>query len=206
MINADKKRMLIVEAAARRFAHFGLAKTTMSEIAKDLSFSKALLYYYFPDKNSLYAAVLDHVIKNAFEEIEVGLQRIADCHEAMMFMLDRRIAFITRFYTLLEHSLSAVQQIPDEMACVLAEPKDKELQLINTILKKGNQTGQLQVKNIQETSEIILYALVGMRFSVLRDIKSEVLFPTKEEFDRILNLQKKMATILLKGLSMSDGN
>lgn len=199
MVNADKKRILIVEAATRRFAHFGLAKTTMAEIAKDLSFSKALLYYYFPDKNSLYAAVLEHVINRAFEEIEVGLQDIVDCHEAMMFMLDRRIAFITKFYTLLEYSLSAVQQMPDEMSCVMAESKDKELQLINTILHKGNQTGQLQVENVQETSEIILYALVGMRFSVLSDIK-DVLFPTKEEFDRILTLQKKMATILLKGL------
>lgn len=199
MINADKKRLLIVEAATRRFAHFGLAKTTMSEIAKDLSFSKALLYYYFPDKNSLYAAVLDHVIKNAFEEIEERLQHITDCDEAMMFVLDRRIAFITKYYTLLEHSLSAVQQMPDEMACVMAESKESELQLLNTILHKGNQTGQLRVENIQETSEIILYALVGMRFSVLSDIK-DTLFPTKDEFDRILDLQKKMAAILLNGL------
>ncbi|HBI89157.1 MAG TPA: TetR/AcrR family transcriptional regulator, partial [Sphingobacterium sp.] len=56
MGNADVKRIKILEAATRRFAHFGMAKTTMSEIAKDLNFSKALLYYYFPDKNSLYSA------------------------------------------------------------------------------------------------------------------------------------------------------
>jgi TetR/AcrR family transcriptional repressor of mexJK operon len=47
MGNADVKRIKILEAATRRFAHFGMAKTTMSEIAKDLNFSKALLYYYF---------------------------------------------------------------------------------------------------------------------------------------------------------------
>ena len=62
MGNADVKRIKILEAATRRFAHFGMAKTTMSEIAKDLNFSKALLYYYFPDKNSLYSAVFEYVI------------------------------------------------------------------------------------------------------------------------------------------------
>lgn len=54
MENQDKKRILIIEAALKRFAHYGLSKTTMTEIAKDISFSKALLYYYFPDKLSLY--------------------------------------------------------------------------------------------------------------------------------------------------------
>ncbi|WP_257670081.1 TetR/AcrR family transcriptional regulator [Parapedobacter tibetensis] len=199
MINADKKRTQILEAATLRFAHFGMAKTTMSEIAQDLSFSKALLYYYFPDKNSLYAAVLDHVINKSFEEMEAGLPAITDCQEAMMFILDKRIEFITKFYNLLEHSVSAVQQIPDEMACVLRESKDKELQIIGTILQKGNDMGQLHVDDVKETAEIILFALVGMRFSILKDIKG-MLFPTKEEFDRILNLQKKMATVFLRGL------
>ncbi|WP_257658228.1 TetR/AcrR family transcriptional regulator [Parapedobacter lycopersici] len=199
MINADKKRTLILEAATRRFAHFGLTKTTMAEIAKDLSFSKALLYYYFPDKNSLYAAVLEHVMRKTFQEIEAGLSAINDCEEAMMYMLDKRIAFITKYYTLLEYSMSAVQQMPDEMACVMGEAKDEEIELISAILRKGNGNGQLKVDDVAETAEIILYALVGMRFSVLSDIKG-LLFPTKEEFDRILTLQKKMAIILLKGL------
>lgn len=199
MVNADKKRILILEAATRRFAHFGLNKTTMAEIAKDLSFSKALLYYYFPDKNSLYAAVLEHVIKKTFREIESGLEAISDCEEAMMYMLDKRIAFVTKYYTLLEYSMSAVQQMPDEMACVMGDAKDDEIKLISAVLRKGNESGQLKIDQIAETAEIILYALVGMRFSVLSDIK-DMLFPTKEEFDRILNMQKKMSLILLKGL------
>jgi len=199
MINADKKRTQILEAATRRFAHFGLAKTTMSEIAQDLSFSKALLYYYFPDKNALYAAVLEHVMARSFEEQEKELASIADCQVAMMFLLDKRMAFITKYYTLLEHSLSAVQQTPDEMTHVMEDSKDKEVALLRGILQKGVETGQLAIEDLQETAEIILFALAGMRFSILKDLKG-ILFPTKDEFDRILQLQKKMATVFLKGL------
>lgn len=199
MINADKKRTQILEAATRRFAHFGLAKTTMAEIAQDLSFSKALLYYYFPDKNALYAAVLEHVINQSFDEMEMALSAITDCREAMMFTLDKRIEFITRYYNLLEYSISAVQQVPDVMACVLEDSKDKERNILATILQKGIDTDQLQIDDVKETAEILLFALVGMRFSILKDIKG-ILFPTKEEFDRILALQKKMAAIFLRGL------
>lgn len=200
MVNADKKRTQILEAATRRFAHFGLAKTTMSEIAQDLSFSKALLYYYFPDKTALYAAVLEHVMAASFAELEKELDSIADCQKAMMFILDKRIAFVTKYYNLLEHSLSAVQQMPDEMAHVMEESKDKEVALIRGILQKGVESGQLFIEDVQETAEIILFALVGMRFSILKDLKG-MLFPRKDEFDRILQLQKKMATIFLKGLA-----
>ncbi|RYZ16531.1 MAG: TetR family transcriptional regulator, partial [Chitinophagaceae bacterium] len=35
----DQKRESILEAAIRRFAHFGVSKTTMNEIAADLSIS-----------------------------------------------------------------------------------------------------------------------------------------------------------------------
>lgn len=199
MVNADKKRTQIIEAATRRFAHFGLAKTTMSEIAQDLSFSKALLYYYFPDKNALYAAVLEYVINQSFEEIEADLPHITDCQEAIMFTLSKRNEFITRYYNLLEHSISVLQQIPDEMACVMSDSKDKEIELISGILQKGVDTGQLQVENVRETSEIMLFALAGMRFSILKDLNG-ILFPSKEEFDTILNMQKKMAIIFLNGL------
>ena len=34
--NVDEKKFIILEAAKKRFAHFGMAKTTMAEIAKDL--------------------------------------------------------------------------------------------------------------------------------------------------------------------------
>ena len=199
MINADKKRTQILEAAKRRFAHFGLAKTTMAEIAQDLSFSKALLYYYFPDKNALYAAVLAHVINQSFEEMDTAVATITDCYEAMMFTLDKRIEFVTRYYNLLEYSVSALQQVPDTMARVLEDAKEKERSILATILQKGIDTGQLQVDDVNEVAEILLFALVGMRFSILKDVKG-ILFPTKEEFDRILNLQKKMATVFLNGL------
>ena len=69
MENQDKKRIIIIEAALKRFAHYGLSKTTMSEIAKDISLSKALLYYYFPDKISLYVSTMEHLMQKLQAEV-----------------------------------------------------------------------------------------------------------------------------------------
>ena len=54
----DSKVTAIIEAARKRFAHYGLTKTTMNEIAADIGMSKASLYYYFPDKENLFVAVI----------------------------------------------------------------------------------------------------------------------------------------------------
>ena len=53
------KVQLIIEVAQKRFGLYGVEKTSMREIADDLKLSKASLYYYFPDKESLYKAVVE---------------------------------------------------------------------------------------------------------------------------------------------------
>ncbi|MEL7487911.1 MAG: TetR/AcrR family transcriptional regulator [Pseudomonadota bacterium] len=46
----DDTAVEILEAASRRFLHYGYGKTTMSEIAKDCNMSTGNLYRYFPAK------------------------------------------------------------------------------------------------------------------------------------------------------------
>ncbi|MGJ1242166.1 TetR/AcrR family transcriptional regulator [Sphingobacterium siyangense] len=199
MGNADVKRIKILEAATRRFAHFGMAKTTMSEIAKDLNFSKALLYYYFPDKNSLYSAVFEYVIDKMIEDIEDVIAQGGDFEEIMMYSIDMRVKIINQYYNLFEYTMKMVKELPDELEQVFKESYLREVEIIEKILIIGIDAGEIQVEDINETARILLYSLFGMRMGILKDMKN-MLFPTKEEFDHILSLQKKMMKIFLNGL------
>ncbi|WP_333864392.1 TetR/AcrR family transcriptional regulator [Sphingobacterium sp.] len=199
MGNADVKRIKILEAATRRFAHFGMAKTTMSEIAKDLNFSKALLYYYFPDKNSLYSAVFEYVIDKMIEDLEDVIAKGGNFEEIMMYSIDMRVKIINQYYNLFEYTMKMVKELPDELEQVFKESYLREVEIIEKILKIGIVAGEIQVEDINETARILLYSLFGMRMGILKDMKN-MLFPTKEEFDHILSLQKKMMKIFLNGL------
>ncbi|WP_270089769.1 TetR/AcrR family transcriptional regulator [Sphingobacterium sp. SYP-B4668] len=199
MANADLKRIKILEAATRRFAHFGMSKTTMAEIAKDLSFSKALLYYYFPDKNSLYSAVFEYVMDEMINEIGVYIDSCDDYEKAMMFALNKRIELINRYYSLFEQSTTLVKEMPTEVEKVIKECFEKEAHLIGRVLQIGVNKGQLIVDDLDGTSKLLLYSLFGMRIGIMKDMKC-MIFPTKEEFDFILDLQKKMVKIFLNGL------
>src|ERR1700681_1031662 len=52
-------RAAILRAAAEEFAEHGIAGARTEAIARQARVNKALLYYYFKDKETLYGAVLD---------------------------------------------------------------------------------------------------------------------------------------------------
>jgi TetR/AcrR family transcriptional regulator len=64
----EESRAAILKAAAQEFAEYGIAGARTDAIAREARVNKALLYYYFKDKETLYGAVLDDTfagLKNA---------------------------------------------------------------------------------------------------------------------------------------------
>jgi TetR/AcrR family transcriptional regulator len=57
----EQSRAAILQAAIREFAQEGVAGARTDAIARAAKVNKALLYYYFKDKEALYGAVLDQV-------------------------------------------------------------------------------------------------------------------------------------------------
>jgi len=57
----EESRAAILKAAVAEFAEHGIAGARTDAIARAAHVNKALLYYYFKDKDALYEAVLDHV-------------------------------------------------------------------------------------------------------------------------------------------------
>jgi TetR/AcrR family transcriptional regulator len=55
----EQSRAAILQAAVHEFAQHGIAGARTDAIARAAKVNKALLYYYFKDKDALYGAVLD---------------------------------------------------------------------------------------------------------------------------------------------------
>jgi len=70
----ELSRRAILEAALQEFAAQGVTGARMDTIAELAGVNKALLYYYFGDKEALYGAVLDRT----FEELMVRLHAVLD--------------------------------------------------------------------------------------------------------------------------------
>ena len=73
----EESRAAILKAAANEFAELGIAGARTDTIARAARVNKALLYYYFKDKETLYGAVLDDAFsglkKAVFEVLDADL-------------------------------------------------------------------------------------------------------------------------------------
>jgi TetR/AcrR family transcriptional regulator len=198
MENQDKKRELIIGAALKRFAHFGLGKTTMNEIASDLSLSKPLLYYYFPDKISLFAAVMDFILKEIDQEMDAALAKQTNSHKAILFYLDKRQEFVRKYFNLLEFVISTGPDLPQNLIEIFKQAKTSEIRKIESVIKKGIDQGEFSVKDPAFTAEILLDALAGMRMNHFAPSRN--FYPDKSQFEQILKKEKQLAAIFLNGL------
>jgi len=70
----EESRAAILLAAAQEFADHGIAGARTDAIAREARVNKALIYYYFKDKETLYDAVLD----GAFSGLKASVFRVLD--------------------------------------------------------------------------------------------------------------------------------
>lgn len=69
----EESRAAILQAAVHEFSREGVAGARTDAIAKAAKVNKALLYYYFKDKDALYGAVLDQVFGGLALAVDVPL-------------------------------------------------------------------------------------------------------------------------------------
>jgi TetR/AcrR family transcriptional regulator len=69
----EESRAAILKAAITEFSREGLVGARTDAIARAARVNKALLYYYFNDKDALYGAVLDLVFGGLTEAVDVAL-------------------------------------------------------------------------------------------------------------------------------------
>ena len=67
-VKTDSRRNAIVASAWQVFRESGFERATMAEISARVGGSKATIYSYFPSKDELFAAAVEHGLREASEE------------------------------------------------------------------------------------------------------------------------------------------
>jgi TetR/AcrR family transcriptional regulator len=90
----DQSRAAILQAALREFAQQGMAGARTDAIAHAAGVNKALLYYYFRDKETLYGAALDFAFGQMGQHMMAILERDLPPREKVMTYVSTYFDFI----------------------------------------------------------------------------------------------------------------
>src|SRR5678815_3898880 len=95
----EQSRAAILEAAVTEFAREGVAGARTDAIARSAGVNKALLYYYFKDKEGLYQAVLDEVFSGVRIAIQNALDQDLPPRERLKAYVEAHFNYICLLYT-----------------------------------------------------------------------------------------------------------
>lgn len=201
MIVTDNKRDLILEKALARFAHFGIQKTTMHDIADDLAISKPSVYYYFPDKISLAVAVIERIFGEYLEKLTVLLDNANRAEEAVFSMLELRKEFFQKYFMmhLGDNPNDTPFSNPDIRESII-NIRAAEVLLLQKVLERAITQDKIKSNDAAHTAELFMDMLSGISVCVMAR-QERKLVPDRSGFDEILSKQKEIAQLFLKGLS-----
>lgn len=200
MVETDKKREQIIEGAIKRFIHFGINKTTMNEIADDLSVSKPSLYYYFPDKSSLILGVVEKIYSDYFETISKERMEHSDIEIMIPRLIEVGHKYFQKYYML---HLSGGSPDASLNSAALRNFLDKMqsniLQFYTEIFEEAAKTGQIDEQDSVKTADLYMASQNGLTSLCIMHGNKE-LFPGKKELKTTLEKQISLAKIFIKGL------
>ena len=133
----EESRAAILKAAAHEFAQHGIAGARTEAIAREARVNKALLYYYFQDKETLYGAVLD----DAFSGLKSAVFQVLDSN---LPPRDKIMAYAGAYFDF----IASNQLYPRLMQREMMRAREGQSQHIDKVIKNYIQPIFLRVSEV----------------------------------------------------------
>ncbi|HEY0039659.1 MAG TPA: TetR/AcrR family transcriptional regulator [Flavisolibacter sp.] len=195
-VESNVKQDQIVEAALRRFSHFGIGKTTLTEVADDLAVTKQVLSYYFPDKQSLVNAVIEKLTVEYGNSLKAEMENSGSVGEALLKLTEVKGLFFEKYFMLItqaEHLEFVKHRSYNSWKKFLA---DKESGFLAKLFENGVRTGELKPLDAQKTAELLLETL----YAFSRCVRDKGALPDAEAFREVVQKQQEVIRLFYQGL------
>ena len=133
----EESRAAILKAAAQEFAQHGIAGARTDAIAHEARVNKALLYYYFQNKETLYGAVLD----DAFSGLKKAVFQVLDSN---LPPRDKIVAYAGAYFDF----IASNQLYPRLMQREMMRAREGQSQHIDKVIKNYIQPIFLRVSEV----------------------------------------------------------
>jgi len=186
----------ILEAATMLFYHKGFAGTRMHEIATAAGINKAMLHYYFVNKETLFHAVFDKALDNVMMAI------IQLMNESTLPLQERIELFVSAYIDAIRKHpyvpvfvFSELRQNPDRLKQYIQDRKLTLQPLFDSFQKSQShqQEGYMQFMDL-------FVSIIGMcMFPIISRPIVQLLFSVPDEaYDAFLEQRKKTIPAFIK--------
>ena len=133
----------ILDAAKEVFMKYGLYGARMQDIADTAGINKALLHYYFRNKEKLFDKIFENALSRFFSQSQVFENSSLPIKERMFQYVSNIIDFYAEYPQMSMFIIKEISNNPDIFKQkVMAAKKNKNFKLIDT-LEEGIKSGEI---------------------------------------------------------------
>lgn len=199
----QETKQRILKSAIQEFVERGYDGAHIKRIAEKANSNKPVVYYYFKSKENLYEEVLSSILKQAFANVEITLNKKMSFKKTLTYLIENYITFLEQNPSLLrimmwenasggEHIKRLMKKRGSDSAFNMPE---KLLRLLEDTIKRG------ELRHVDATQTII--SVVGMcAFYFITKPSNQIIWQIDpdSEVEFIKQRKKIIVDLILYGL------
>lgn len=153
---ASARRQLILHCAEELLQHYGYAKTTVADIARQAGVGVGTVYLEFASKDEIIAALAEHRHSSVLEAMREAASTGGSYADRLAAMLDERVARFVRYAQQGQHGRDMVTCGCPAVGMVHAQYRVHELGLLTELLEQASAAQEFAVSDAPRTARIVL--------------------------------------------------
>lgn len=156
-MTTDDRRRAILACAARLFHHYGHAKTTVADIAREADVGVGTVYLVFPSKE----AIVEELSSSAHVRVLHAMREVAEARaydsfgERLAGVLEMRVAKFHELAAEGQHACELVHCTSGPVKTVHARFREEEAALLHGIVDDARRSGELAAVDVKRVVGLV---------------------------------------------------
>jgi len=198
----NKKELVkekIGKVAMKCFAKYGLDKTTLDDIAKEVGLNKASLYYYYKNKEDIFLEVAITEGKDYLRTLEAHVLEKETTEARIIFYLVERINYYKNVLNMNRVSAETLNRMLPRFFELFDAITKQEVQFLTMIIKEGIKKGELGKTNPGKLAS----SLINMNDAFKHHAEHKAILKNLDQIDysQITVEMKLLVSLIFKGLT-----
>jgi len=205
--SVNKKELVkekIGRVAMKCFSKYGLDKTTLEDIAKEVGLNKASLYYYYKNKEDIFLEVAIREGQDFLSSLQQKTLAKKNTEDRVTFYLLERINYYKNILNMNRVSVETLHKMLPRFFELFDSIMQAEVQFLSKIIREGVKTKEL----IKVNPDNLASSLIAMNDALKHHAEHKAILKNQDEIDysQILLDMKFLLALIFKGLSQKSAN
>ena len=178
----EKRKALILDTAKQLFTRKGFVNVTLEDIAKEIEYSKGIIYSHFKSKEELYAQILLEQLNALLNFLKEAVEASQNTKDGIKLCLDAYMKFYSQhkeYFQLLFFidMVSSHYRIPLVLIKAIQAKKHACFSELEYLLRKGKESQELGANLLEKNVSMALWGMLNglLQLAELRQIKDHEL-------------------------------